>query len=63
MSSARMSDAERRVWAALPDGVRETLAALPATDLTTLPLSLARTRAARVRLRRWREDRFVRQTA
>ncbi|WP_431905202.1 hypothetical protein [Micromonospora carbonacea] len=63
MSGAGLSDAERRVWAALPDDVRETLATLPAADLTTLLLSLARTRAARVRpaevLRRWREDRFV----
>ncbi|WP_405115811.1 hypothetical protein OG559_13980 [Micromonospora sp. NBC_01405] len=64
MSDDGMSDAERRVWAALPAGVREGLDALPAPDLTTLLLSLARTRAARVRpaevLRRWREDRFVR---
>ncbi|MFI1192807.1 hypothetical protein ACH4T9_06005 [Micromonospora sp. NPDC020750] len=64
MSDDGMSDAERRVWSALPDGVRGTLDALPASDLTTLLLSLAQTRAARVRppevLRRWREDRFVR---
>jgi hypothetical protein len=59
-----LNDAERRVWARLPDGMREALAGLPATDLPTLLLSVARTRAARVRpadvLRRWREDRFVR---
>ncbi len=59
-----LSDAERRVWARLPDGTREALSRLPATDLQTLLLSVARERAARVRpadvLRRWREDRFVR---
>jgi hypothetical protein len=59
-----MNDAERRVWARLPEGTREALADLPATDLQTLLLSVARNRAARVRptdvLRRWREDRFVR---
>ncbi|HEU4422969.1 MAG TPA: hypothetical protein VFR67_10605 [Pilimelia sp.] len=59
-----MNDAERRVWARLPEGTQEALAGLPATDLQTLLLSVARTRAARVRpadvLRRWREDRFVR---
>lgn len=59
-----MNDAERRVWARLPEGTRESLAALSASDLQTLLLSVARTRASRVRpadlLRRWREDRFVR---
>ncbi|MEN3307831.1 MAG: hypothetical protein V7603_4033 [Micromonosporaceae bacterium] len=59
-----MSDAERRVWARLPDGVGEALAGLSPTDLQTLLLSLARMRATRVGptnvLRRWREDRFVR---
>ena len=59
-----MNDAERRVWARLPEGAREAMDALPATDLQTLLLSVARTRSGRVRpvdlLRRWREDRFVR---
>jgi hypothetical protein len=59
-----VNDAERRVWARLPDGTRESLAGLSTSDLQTLLLSLARTRASRVRpadlLRRWREDRFVR---
>jgi hypothetical protein len=57
-------DAQRRVWAKLPAGTREALAALSPTDLQTLLLSLAQLRAAKVRpadvLRRWREDRFVR---
>lgn len=61
---ALVNDAERRVWARLPDGTRDSLAALPASDLQTLLLSVARMRASRVRppdlLRRWREDRFVR---
>lgn len=55
-------DAEERVWAGLPAGTRDALAALPATDLQTLLLSVARERAGRIRpadlLRRWREDRF-----
>jgi hypothetical protein len=59
-----MNDAERRVWARLPEGTWEALAGLPASDLRTLLLSVARARAAQVRpadvLRRWREDRFVR---
>jgi len=59
-----MNDAQRRVWARLPAGSREALEAMPATDLQTLLLSLAQSRAARVTpadvLRRWREDRFVR---
>ncbi len=59
-----MNDAERRVWGQLPDGTRESLAGLSTSDLQTLLLSVARTRASRVRpadlLRRWREDRFVR---
>jgi hypothetical protein len=59
-----MSDAERRVWRQLPDGARESLAALSPSDLQTLLLSVSRMRAARVRpadlLRRWRDDRFVR---
>jgi hypothetical protein len=64
MSGGELSDVERRVWARLPDGTGEALGGLSATDLQTLLLSVARTRAARVRpadlLRRWREDRFVR---
>jgi hypothetical protein len=52
------------VWARLPDGAIEAINGLPATDLQTLLLTVARNRAARVRppdlLRRWREDRFVR---
>jgi hypothetical protein len=59
----RVNDAERRVWNRLPDGTREALATLPATDLQTLLLSLGRDRATRVKppdlMRRWREDRFV----
>ncbi|MFR9775323.1 hypothetical protein ACL02O_04595 [Micromonospora sp. MS34] len=59
-----LSGAERRVWAALPAGTRAALAGLPATDLRTLLLTVARDRATAVRpagvLRRWREDRFVR---
>lgn len=62
------SAAQRRVWARLPDGVRAALTErLPATDLRTMLLSVARARAATVRpadlLRRWREDRFVRPSA
>ncbi|WP_446219678.1 hypothetical protein [Micromonospora sp. IBHARD004] len=64
MDSAELSGAERRVWTALPAGTRATLAGLPAADLRTLLLTVARDRAATVRpadvLRRWREDRFVR---
>ncbi|MFG1675930.1 hypothetical protein [Micromonospora sp. NPDC049282] len=57
-------DAERRVWAAMPAGARAALAGLPASDLRTLLLAVARDRATAVRparvLRNWREDRFVR---
>jgi hypothetical protein len=54
-----------RVWASLPAGAREVLEAkLSPTDLQTLLLDLARTRANREDpaslLRRWRADRFVR---
>ncbi len=59
-----MSSAEERVWARLPEGTREALAALPGTDLQTLLLSVARTRASAVRpadlMWRRRDDRFVR---
>ncbi|MEV5629981.1 hypothetical protein [Micromonospora tulbaghiae] len=61
------SDAERRVWAAMPAGSRDALAALPSADLRTLLLGVARDRAEAVRpaqvLRRWNEDRFVRPSA
>ncbi len=64
MSDGELSDAQRRVWARLPAGTREALGKLSATDLQTLLLSVAQSRAARVRpaevLRRWREDRLVR---
>jgi hypothetical protein len=62
-----VNDAERRVWSQLPDGTRESLAGLSASDLQTVLLSVSRMRASRVRpadlLRRWREDRFVRPAA
>ena len=59
------SDAERRVWARLPDGARDLLnARLPQADLNALLLGVARQRAAAVApgrlLRRWTQDRFVR---
>jgi len=64
VGDAELPDAERRVWARLPAGTRESIDALSATDLQTLLLAVARDRVARVRpadvLRRWREDRFVR---
>ncbi|WP_406076463.1 hypothetical protein [Micromonospora sp. NBC_00858] len=64
MDGGELTDAERRVWAAMPAGTRATLAGLPATDLRTLLLTVARDRATTVRppdlVRRWREDRFVR---
>ncbi|NES15441.1 MULTISPECIES: hypothetical protein [Micromonospora] len=64
MDGGGLSGAERRVWAALPAGTRAALAGLPAADLRTLLLTVARDRAATVQpadvLRRWREDRFVR---
>jgi hypothetical protein len=67
MSGSEISDVERRVWARLPEGTGEALGELSATDLQTLLLSVARTRAAQVRpadlLRRWREGRFVRPAA
>src|SRR4029453_5566723 len=57
-----------RVWARLPIGARAVLEdELAPTDLQTLLLSLARTRAHDVdlpRLReRWQQDRFVRPSA
>jgi hypothetical protein len=57
--------AVERVWARLPAGARAVLEdELAPTDLQTLLLSLARTRAHQVDLlrlrRRWQQDRFVR---
>jgi hypothetical protein len=46
VSTGEVSDAERRVWARLPDGAFEALNGLPATDLQTLLLTVARNRAA-----------------
>ena len=67
VSEDEMSDVERRVCARLPEGACRALIDLPATDLQTVLLSVARRRAARVKppdvLRRWREDRFVRPAA
>ncbi|MFF4880573.1 hypothetical protein [Micromonospora sp. NPDC000668] len=64
MDGGELTDSERRVWAAMPAGTRATLAGLPATDLRTLLLTVARDRATTVRppdlVRRWREDRLVR---
>ncbi|WP_091672314.1 hypothetical protein [Micromonospora auratinigra] len=64
MTEDGLSGAERRVWAGLPAGTRAALAGLPAADLRTALLTVARDRAAAVRpadvVRRWREDRFVR---
>ncbi|MCO1656227.1 hypothetical protein [Pseudonocardia humida] len=57
-----------RVWRALDDGSRTALTSgLAPTDLQTLLLDVARSRAGRVVparvVRRWREDRFVRPSA
>ncbi|MFF5181032.1 hypothetical protein ACFY2Q_23630 [Micromonospora sp. NPDC000316] len=64
MGGDELTDTERRVWTAMPAGTRSALADLPATDLRTLLLTVARDRAATVRpsdvVRRWHEDRFVR---
>lgn len=65
MSGADSSDAQRRVWARLPQGVRAALAErLPPTDLQSVLLDVAKTRAQAVTpadlVRRWRVDRFVR---
>lgn len=64
MDSEEMSPATVRVWSRLPDDAREVLETeLSPTDLQTLLLDLARTRAGRVNastaLQRWRSDRFV----
>ncbi|MEO3774119.1 hypothetical protein [Micromonospora sp. B9E7] len=64
MDGGELTDAERRVWAAMPAGTRAALAGLSGADLRSLLLGVARDRAAIVRpsevVRRWREDRFVR---
>ncbi|MGW3784408.1 hypothetical protein ACWD5Z_07465 [Micromonospora chokoriensis] len=64
MDGGELTDAERRVWAAMPAGTRTALAGLSGADLRSLLLGVARDRAATVRpsevVRRWREDRFVR---
>ncbi|MGW3889923.1 hypothetical protein ACWD69_14645 [Micromonospora chokoriensis] len=64
MDDGELTDAERRVWAAMPAGTRTALAGLSGADLRSLLLGVARDRAATVRpsevVRRWREDRFVR---
>ena len=65
MASQQSSAVIERVWSQLPDGSREVLeAGLSPTDLQSLLLSIARTRARRVgpaeALRRWKSDRFVR---
>ncbi|MFG1606159.1 hypothetical protein [Actinoplanes sp. NPDC049265] len=68
MSEQRGAAAERRVWGALDAGARQALeTGLAPTDLQTLLMSVARTRArkvtaARVR-KRWGEDRFVRPSS
>jgi hypothetical protein len=54
-----------RVWSRLPEGARAVLESeLSPTDLQSLLVSLARTRARRIgpaeALRRWKSDRFVR---
>jgi hypothetical protein len=65
MATPRSSAASERVWSQLPEGCRQVLEdELPPTDLQSLLLSLAQTRARRIRpaevLRRWKSDRFVR---
>jgi hypothetical protein len=65
MAPRQSSAIVERVWSQLPAGSREVLETeLSHTDLQSLLLSLAQTRARRIRpadvLRRWRSDRFVR---
>ena len=62
------SDAIERVWGSLPSGARQVLeTGLSATDLQTLLIDLARTRAGTVEaaglLQRWKADRFVQPAA
>ncbi len=64
MAIERKSAAVERVWSRLPDRARTVLETeLSPTDLQTLLLDLARTRARRTTpsqtLRRWQSDRFV----
>jgi hypothetical protein len=64
MSSAAIE----RVWSRLPEGCRQALEdVLSPTDLQSLLLGLARTRARRIgpaeAMRRWKSDRFVRPAA
>ena len=65
MVTRQSSAVFERVWSRLPDGSREVLETeLSPTDLQSLLLSVAQTRAGRVgpaeALRRWKSDRFVR---
>ena len=65
MATQRSWAASERVWSRLPEGARAILESeLSPTDLQSLLLSLARTRASRIgpadALRRWKSDRFVR---
>ena len=65
MSLSSDESARRRVWAAFPPTAEAALRdGLSPTDLQTLLLDVARSRAAAVTparlLRRWRDDRFVR---
>lgn len=68
MATRQDSAIIERVWSRLPEGARTVLETeLSPTDLQSLLLSLARTRARRIRpaeaLRRWKSDRFVRPAA
>jgi hypothetical protein len=68
MATRQTSTAIERVWSQLPEGAREVLEnELSPTDLQSLLLSLAQTRARRISpaeaLRRWKSDRFVRPAA
>jgi hypothetical protein len=65
MATRQSSAVIERVWSRLPEGARAVLESeLSPTDLQSLLLSLARTRARRIgpaeALRRWKSDRFVR---
>jgi hypothetical protein len=65
MATQQSSVIIERVWSRLPEGSRAVLESeLSPTDLQSLLLSLARTRARRIgpaeTLRRWKADRFVR---
>lgn len=66
--SISSNPAAERVWRALPQGAREQLeATLPPTDLQSLLMGIAATRAARAQpadlIARWRRDRFVQPAA